>query len=105
MNKLTKTHFCVTDLTHNILCKKLHVFVLHQENLSRSEYYRFPTMKQSLGGQKFKYDREMEKVVTRRLISQDTTSVNRKQKSSFHIRVNASVAVWTMWEGVEQQCH
>jgi len=62
-------------------------------------------MKQNLGGQKFKDDREMEKVVTPRLISQDTTSVNRKQKSWFHVSVSASVAVWTMWERVGQQCH
>jgi len=62
-------------------------------------------MKQNLGGQKFKDDREMEKVVTRQLISQDIISVNRKQKSSFYVRENVSLAVWTMWERVGHQCH
>jgi hypothetical protein len=62
-------------------------------------------MKQNLGGHKFKDDREMEKVVTRRLTSQDATSVNRKQKNSFHVRVSTSVAVWTVRERVGQQCH
>ena len=35
----------------------------------------------------------MEKVVTRRLISLDITSVNKKQKNSLRVRVNASFAV------------
>jgi len=50
-------------------------------------------MKQNFGGQKCKDDREMEKVVTRRLISLDITSVNKKQKNSLRVRVNASFAV------------
>jgi hypothetical protein len=60
--------------------------------MSLSDFYLFLTMKQNLGGHKFKDDGEMGK-------SCDTAIINRrKQKSSFYLRASASVAVWTMWE-------
>jgi hypothetical protein len=56
----------------------------------------FPTLRQNLGGHKFKDDREVEKVVTRWLIIHDT-DFKRKQKSSFHDMINASLMAETVW--------
>jgi hypothetical protein len=56
----------------------------------------FPTLTQNLGGHKFKDDREVEKVVTRRLIIHNT-GFKRKQKSSFHHMTNASLMAEIVW--------